>query len=1227
MSQFLYSEHDYAFGQEMLTLRMRIGLTQSGLAELLRVSRKTVSRWEAGSSYPNAEHLQTVLALALSHQVFPVGREKEEIRALWHAAHQKVLLNEQWLHDLLHQQAPEEMPVLVHQTHPLEEISSPPALRGPRVDWGNALDVPAFYGRQEELALLTEWIVQEQCRVVSVLGMGGIGKSALATTVMHQVVEQFEVVIWRSLRDSPACEMLVDDYLQVLAPQILPNLDTSFEERLHLLMQQLRLQRVLLVLDNLETLLKEGTGTGRMRAGFEAYARLLRQVGETAHQSCLLLTSREKPAELIPLEGRHSLVRSIRLLGLDAEAGAELLEEKNVASSTHERTQLVEVYQGNPLALQIVAHTIVELFGGEIAAFLQQGEIVFGGVRDLLEEQFTRLSPLEQMVLLWLAILREPVSLHDLLAVFSTPRTAVQVLEALEGLRRLSLIEQGQRAGSFTLQSVVLEYATARLIDEASREIEQGQLVRLLEYGLCLAHAKEYVRQTQEQLLVVPLLTLMQNTYHEHARMEARLFELLDDLRRRNQETQGYGPANLVLLLRMLRGHLRSLNLSHLALRDVFLQEIDMQDSSLSHAAMQDNVFTEPLDTILAVSMSRTGAYWAAATIRGEIRVWEESGLRLRHSWRAHTEMMVWNLAFSSDERMLASASVYGSIKLWDVGSGTLLWEGWPAEGVGRLAFSPDGGVLASGGLDALIRLWDAQRSIPFRTLPHTSAVFSLRWSPDGRFLASGCADGSIWLWQPEVPEPETRVQVFVAHTDRVMELAFSPDGAQLASASYDGTVKLWNMTTGACLQTFSEHTGPVQNMVWSPDGRILASSSVDSTIRFWDPLQGRASKVLQGHTSLVTSLAFTPDSRTLLSSSFDDTLRVWDVESGQSLRIMEGYTASLLDIDWSPDGTQLASGGADGQVTLWNAVSTTRASMLQEYRGMVQGQGVAWSRDGRLLATGEQDGIGLWDPATGVRLHELHDPDAAGALFQGGAWSPDGSLLAAGSYLRGVQVWETTTRIRRWVEQGQATRIYSVAWSSDGRLLAGGGYDGAVYVWIASNGRQQKRLIGHSGAVTSVAWSPDGKFLASSGGGGREGGQLFVWELRSNQRVHALAGHSQVVSAVVWTPSGKVLISGDSDGELRWWEVESGQCLRVQRGHQGRVQAMKISPDESRLASCGDDGAIRLWNIDSGELLQTLRRDRPYERLNITGIRGLSEAQKASLHALGAFEETSILG
>jgi len=140
------------------------------------------------------------------------------------------------------------------------------------------------------------------------------------------------------------------------------------------------------------------------------------------------------------------------------------------------------------------------------------------------------------------------------------------------------------------------------------------------------------------------------------------------------------------------------------------------------------------------------------------------------------------------------------------------------------------------------------------------------------------------------------------------------------------------------------------------------------------------------------------------------------------------------------------------------------------------------------------------------------------------------------------------------------------------------------------------------------------------------------VWDAQSGSRHpawgagnSALGGQSGVVSAVIWAPSGQRLISGDSDGRLRWWEVESGQCVRVQQAHQGTVQALKVSPDGSRLASCGDDGAINIWDLERGEHRRTLRRDRPYERLEITGIRGLTEAQKATLHALGAIENAAV--
>ncbi len=327
MKRFSSRQRDDAFGQSMLALWTSLGLTQAELAERLRVSGRAVREWEAGSSYPKAPHLQHVITLAVQQQAFPPGREAEEIRALWKAGRQKVLLDEQWLSTLLGRSRPslELVAPRPSASVPAQSAVAARAATGPRVDWGDALDVPSFYGREQELAQLSQWVLQERCRVASLWGMGGIGKSALVVHVMHRLAEHFEVVIFRSLRDAPSCEALLEACLQVLSPESLALLPQGLERRLNLLLEKLRTWRVLLVLDNLESLLSEGDVRGRLRPGYEGYGRLLRQVAQTGHQSCLLLTSREKPAELRGLEGSRTLVRALRLSGLDAMPGEQLL--------------------------------------------------------------------------------------------------------------------------------------------------------------------------------------------------------------------------------------------------------------------------------------------------------------------------------------------------------------------------------------------------------------------------------------------------------------------------------------------------------------------------------------------------------------------------------------------------------------------------------------------------------------------------------------------------------------------------------------------------------------------------------------------------------------------------------------------------------------------------------------------------------------------------------------
>jgi WD40 repeat protein len=983
-------------------------------------------------------------------------------------------------------------------------------------------------------------------------------------------------------------------------------------------------QPCLLVLDNVETLLQEHDAAGNMRPGYEDYAMLLRRVAQTPHQSCLLLTSRETPVVLEPLESSQMGVRTLRLGGLALDACELLFDEREIVSSAHDRKRLAQRYVGNPLALKIVAETIVELFNGEISSFLEQNLVIFSTLRDLLAEQWTRLSMLEQALLIWLTIVREPIratELHELLVPLVAPIAEGQVREALLSLQRRSLVEQGKHPGTFTLQSVVLEYVTEVLVERVSQQVMHTTWKDLISYALAQAGAKEYVRQAQERMLVAPILLRLQTLFHKASVIEERLLELLNQLRTWDQQAQGYGPANLIALLHLLRGHLRGLDLSHLALRGVSLQCAEMQDANLSCSLISESVFRETFDVITAVAISSDGRYWAAVGKRGEVRVWKwekETGQILHLIWQAHIDA-TYALSFSPDGRTLASGSWDDTIKLWDVASGALLWSSWHPNGVQSLAIAPDGGMLATGGNDATVKLWDLRSGVLLQTLPHPCPILSVAWSPDGCMLATGGFNGQIQLWVIQNPRTATCVGRLAGHTNRVLGLAFAPDGSTLASASWDGAVKLWGVANHCLRQTLVGHTDRVNRVVWSPDGHTLASGGWDSTIWLWDSEEGSYRTAMQGHTASVNSLTFMPDNRSLLSGSDDNTLRLWDIARGQCTRVMQGYAASLFDVDWSPDGTQLVSAGSDALVLLWDVSGRASPRVLHKHRGIVYG--VGWSPNGRWLASSAwDDTISLWDMTTGTLAQALRDPDNPKNIFRGVAWSPDGRLLASGSYQHGVQVWDMMVRRCRWVGSQLSTKVRHLVWSPDGTRLVGGGDDGHIYLWDASDGTLLQRLAGHQGDVTSVDWSPDGTRLTSAGRcRGSSGGELLVWEAESGACVQVFAGQPDLVSAVTWDQSGALMVSGGCDGLLRWWEVKSGKCLQDRQAHEGTIWALKKSPDGRLLASVGDDGAIRIWDIHTTELLRTLRRDRPYERLNITGIQGLTEAQKATLRALGA--------
>src|SRR5260370_22443854 len=446
-------------------------------------------------------------------------------------------------------------------------MASPPLRR----DCGEAIEVSAFYGRESELVELERWMVDEHCRLVDLLSRGGYGKTALSVKLTQQIAHHFDFVIWRSLQNAPTLERLLADSLTFLSEQHTIDLPESTGERMTLLFAYLRTARCVLALDNVETLFQERNRTGTYREGYEAYGQFFQRVGQTAHRSCLLLTSREQPKELAPLEGDHAPVRTMVLAGLEQEACRHILQDSNLAGTEGEYRSLAERCAGNPLALKVVAATIRELFGGNITKFLSQGTVLFGDIRGLLDQQFEHLSALEEAILYWLALAREPLALADLVAEGISPLPGKELLEALGALRRRSLLERGEAGAVFTLHPVVMGDVAERLVEQVAQEITTGHLELLLSHCLMQAQTKEYVRHAQAELILKPVLARLRTLLKSEQVIEQRLRQALATVRSRSWEEQGYGGGNVINLLAQLQVSLRECDFSHLCDRQGYL--------------------------------------------------------------------------------------------------------------------------------------------------------------------------------------------------------------------------------------------------------------------------------------------------------------------------------------------------------------------------------------------------------------------------------------------------------------------------------------------------------------------------------------------------------------------------------------------------------------------------------------------------------------------------------
>ncbi len=534
----------------------------------------------------------------------------------------------------------------------------------------------------------------------------------------------------------------------------------------------------------------------------------------------------------------------------------------------------------------------------------------------------------------------------------------------------------------------------------------------------------------------------------------------------------------------------------------------------------------------------------------------------------------ILSVAMTSNGKKIASGSFNGSVQVWDVNSGKLLWvlDAHNETSVRGVSIAQDASTAVSGSIDGTLQVWDINKQVILRTIECESGITAVEIQDDGYLVAAGLQNGIIQIWDlgtQDIFEPYS----LKGHQGEVRSLAFLGN-YQLVSGSSDDTLRIWDLNEGKTIKTL-DHGMFFEGLAVSRDLRRAVSVGHEGW-KIWDFENYTQVRAFRGK-GLPLCVTLSNDSALALVGTKDLAVEVWDLDNLQRIDVLEGHDNSIFSVALSPDGTHVVS--ASNNLFVWDITAHTKNGKavpkptLQGHKGLVSA--IAMDPNANRVVSGSWDGtLRVWDSSNGNQIQIIESqyyPEFPNRV----AMRVDGSCIVVED--DGWIKWNSSgnkTTHQLTQSTGDEDRHFSAygmaALSGDGRFAIGGNEAGNLIVWNLENQNEPRFLCGHQDRIEAVVLTYDGTYAASLS----VDGSIILWNLERFEKVCQLNE-----DVVLLTTNGLLVVAARTDHDLIVWNTEK-ETRQILAGHTNSITGLAITKDGRNLISASTDGTARIWDL-----------------------------------------------